>query len=357
MVEHNIDLNGKTILITGVAGFIGAKLAMELYKRNCNIKIIGIDNMNEYYNVSLKEKRLAKLMRNKTFVFVQEDITNKESVFSAFKQYKPQIVIHLAAQAGVRNSIINPDVYITNNIIGFYNIIEACRALNKKEENIVLNFVYASSSSVYGSNKKVPFSTNDKSERPCSLYAVTKKSNELMAYAYSQLYDIPTVGLRFFTVYGPDGRPDMLYFKLANKLKTGEKIQLYNYGNCVRDFTYIDDIINGIIRVLQYAPKRLDKENGKTIVPYKIYNLGKGKPEKLLDFVKILVEELMKVHILPENYNVEKAIELIPMQAGDVEMTWADTSDFQKDFEYVPNTELREGLRKFSEWYVMENSI
>lgn len=311
--------------------------------------------MNGYYNVNLKEKRLAELEAGiKAFVFLQEDITNREKILLIFRKYKPQIVINLAAQAGVRNSITNPDSYIMNNIIGFYNILEACRDLNKEEKNRILNLVYASSSSVYGSNVQVPFSINDTCERPCSLYAATKKSNELMAYVYSQLYDIPTVGLRFFTVYGPNGRPDMLYFKLADKMKSGERIQLYNFGKCKRDFTYIDDIVKGIIYVLQYAPVRKSVENEKTIAPYKIYNLGKGKTENLHEFVKILVEELERVHILPKNFNIEKYVELIPMQDGDVEMTWADITDFKRDFGYVPNTELREGLRKYSEWYAME---
>lgn len=355
MVEYNIDLNGKTILITGVAGFIGSKLAMELYKKVHNIRIIGIDNMNEYYDVSLKEKRVDELvLRIKSFVFLQEDITNKENIISVFRKYKPQIVINLAAQAGVRNSIINPDAYIMNNIIGFYNILEACRELNKGEKNKVLNLVYASSSSVYGSNTQIPFSINATCESPSSLYAATKKSNELMAYVYSKLYDIPTVGLRFFSVYGPNGRPDMLYFKLTDKLKARKRIQLYNYGKCMRDFTYIDDIVKGILYVLQYAPMRKNTVNGKPIAPYKIYNLGKGKPENLYEFVKILVEELKRVHILSKNFNVEKYVEFTSMQSGDVEITWADTTDFKRDFGYVPDTSLREGLRKFSEWYAME---
>lgn len=331
-------------IITGVAGFIGANLANKILNENDTIKIIGIDNMNNYYDVKIKEYRLRKLKKFKNFIFIKEDITNKNSINEIFKKYKPTIVINLAAQAGVRYSITNPDAYIESNIIGFYNILEACRYSKIK------HLIYASSSSVYGENKKVPFSTNDKVDTPVSLYAATKKSNELFAYAYSKLYNIPSTGLRFFTVYGPAGRPDMAYFSFTNKLIRNEKIKIYNFGKCERDFTYIDDIVEGILRVISRPPQKKIKDE-LVEPPFKIYNIGNGHPIKLLEFVTILQEELIRANVLPKDYDFEAHKELIAMQPGDVPITYADTKPLEMDFGYRPSTTLREGLRKFAEWY------
>ena len=334
---RKIDLDGKTILITGSSGFIGSFLAKRLLKENKDIKIIGFDNMNDYYDVRLKVERLKELQEYSNFIFIKGNLADKELVNKIFNDYKPNIVVNLGAQAGVRYSITNPDCYIESNVIGFYNILEACR--NNKPEHLV----YASSSSVYGGNTKIPFSTDDKVDHPVSLYAATKKSNELFAYTYAKLYKIPSTGLRFFTVYGPMGRPDMAYFGFTNKLINGEKIQIFNYGNCKRDFTYIDDIVEGIIRVIKGAP---DME-----VPYNVYNIGNSNPENLLDFVTILQEELVRAKVLPEDYDFESHKELVPMQKGDVEVTYADTTPLERDYGFKPNTPLRDGLRKFSLWY------
>ena len=338
-----INLNNKTIFITGVAGFIGSNLAMRLIKKN--IKIIGLDNLNDYYDVSLKEYRLKNLENNSNFLFIKGDLTDKKLIDEIFEKYKPEIVVNLAAQAGVRYSITNPDSYINSNIIGFYNILEACR------NNSIEHLVYASSSSVYGSNKNVPYSTDDKVDNPVSLYAATKKSNELLAHAYSKLYNIPTTGLRFFTVYGPAGRPDMAYFSFTNKLINNETIKIFNYGNCKRDFTYIDDIVEGIIRVMQGAPEQKQGEDNLPIPPYAIYNIGNSHPENLLDFVTILQEELIRADVLPDDYDFESHKELVPMQPGDVPITYADTTPLEEDFGFKPNTPLRDGLREFVEWY------
>ena len=335
----------KKILVTGSAGFIGSYLVKRLLDNPENI-IIGLDNMNNYYDVSLKEERLRNTnVTNRRYSFIRGDLSDKELIESIFERYKPDIVVNLAAQAGVRYSITNPDAYINSNIIGFYNILEACRHYP------VEHLVYASSSSVYGGNKKVPFSTDDKVDNPVSLYAATKKSNELLAHAYSKLYNIPTTGLRFFTVYGPAGRPDMAYFGFTNKLIKGETIEIYNYGNCKRDFTYIDDIVEGIIRVMEKAPKKKTGEDGLPLPPYKIYNIGNNNPENLLDFVQILSEELVRAEVLPSDFDFEAHKKLVPMQAGDVPITYADTSALEKDFGFKPHTSLREGLRKFAEWY------
>ena len=335
----------KTILVTGAAGFIGSNLVKKIYKELPESRIIGIDNMNDYYDVRLKEQRLEELMQYPTFTFIKGNIADKQLINDTFTQYQPQIVVNLAAQAGVRYSITNPDAYIESNLIGFYNILEACR------HNEVEHLVYASSSSVYGSNKKVPYSTDDKVDNPVSLYAATKKSNELMAHAYSKLYNIPSTGLRFFTVYGPAGRPDMAYFGFTNKLVKGEKIQIFNYGNCKRDFTYVDDIVEGVYRVMMKAPAKQVGEDGLPIPPYKVYNIGNNNPENLLDFVTILQEELIRAGVLPKDYNFEDYKELVPMQPGDVPITFADTSALEADFSFKPSTSLREGLRKFSIWY------
>lgn len=335
----------KTILVTGAAGFIGSNLVKKLYKELPKAQVIGIDNMNDYYDVRLKENRLEELMQYPSFVFIKGNIADKELINDVFTKYQPQIVVNLAAQAGVRNSITNPDAYIESNLIGFYNILEACR------HSEVEHLVYASSSSVYGSNKKVPYSTDDKVDNPVSLYAATKKSNELMAHAYSKLYNIPSTGLRFFTVYGPAGRPDMAYFGFTNKLVKGEKIQIFNYGNCKRDFTYVDDIVEGVYRVMMKAPAKQVGEDGLPIPPYKVYNIGNNNPENLLDFVTILQEELIRAGVLPQDYDFESHKELVPMQAGDVPTTYADTSALEADFGFKPSTGLREGLRKFAEWY------
>lgn len=346
MVTYNIDLTDKVILVTGAAGFIGANLAKRLLSDYANITVVGIDCITDYYDIRLKEERLKELSGyGKRFIFIKDNIANKEAIENIFKQYHPQVVVNLAAQAGVRYSITNPDAYIESNLIGFYNILEACR------HHEVEHLVYASSSSVYGSNKKVPYSTDDKVDNPVSLYAATKKSNELMAHAYSKLYNIPSTGLRFFTVYGPCGRPDMAYFGFTNKLIKGEKIQIFNYGNCKRDFTYIDDIVEGVIRVIQHAPEKQIGEDGLPIPPYKVYNIGNNQPENLLDFVTILQEELVRAGVLPKDYDFEFHKELVPMQPGDVPVTYADTSALEKDFNFKPSTSLRIGLRKFSEWY------
>ena len=337
------------ILVTGAAGFIGSNLVKKIYKELPTAHVIGIDNMNDYYDVRLKEERLKELMQYPTFTFIKGNIADKRLIEEVFTQYQPQIVVNLAAQAGVRYSITNPDVYIESNLIGFYNILEACR------HHEVEHLVYASSSSVYGSNKKVPYSTDDKVDNPVSLYAASKKSNELMAHAYSKLYNIPSTGLRFFTVYGPAGRPDMAYFGFTNKLVKGEKIQIFNYGNCKRDFTYVDDIVEGVYRVMMRAPIKQVGEDGLPIPPYKIYNIGNNCPENLLDFVTILQEELMRAGVLPQDYDFEAHKELVPMQAGDVPVTYADTSALEADFGFKPSTSLREGLRNFAEWYKSEN--
>lgn len=346
MVTYNIDLTNKVVLVTGAAGFIGANLAMRLLSDYTNITVVGIDCITDYYDIRLKEERLKELSGyGKRFIFVKDNIANKEAIENIFKQYHPQVVVNLAAQAGVRYSITNPDAYIESNLIGFYNILEACR------HHEVEHLVYASSSSVYGSNKKVPYSTDDKVDNPVSLYAATKKSNELMAHAYSKLYNIPSTGLRFFTVYGPCGRPDMAYFGFTNKLIKGEKIQIFNYGNCKRDFTYVDDIVEGVIRVMQHAPEKQTGEDGLPIPPYKVYNIGNNQPENLLDFVTILQEELVRAGVLPEDYDFESHKELVPMQPGDVPVTYADTTPLENDFGFKPNTSLRKGLREFSIWY------
>lgn len=331
--------------ITGIAGFIGHGLAKKILSENHNIKIIGLDNVNDYYDVNLKEYRLHQLEQYDNFYFIKGDLSDKTLINEIFNKYHPDIVINLAAQAGVRYSITNPDAYINSNIIGFYNILEACRHYPVK------HLVYASSSSVYGSNKKVPYSTDDKVDNPVSLYAATKKSNELLAHAYSKLYNIPTTGLRFFTVYGPAGRPDMAYFSFTNKLINGDKIQIFNYGQCKRDFTFIEDIVEGILRVAEKAPEKKDGEDGLPIPPYALYNIGNNNPVNLLDFITILQEELIRAKVLPENYDFESHKELVPMQPGDVPITYADTSALEKNFGYKPNTDLRTGLRKFSEWY------
>lgn len=342
----------KTYLITGSSGFIGSNLAKIILNEHPDIQVIGLDNMNDYYDVSLKEYRLKELEQFSNFKFIKGNIADKDLVNKIFADYRPSIVVNLAAQAGVRYSIDHPDTYIESNVIGFYNILEACR------HNPVEHLVYASSSSVYGGNTKVPFSTEDKVDNPVSLYAATKKSNELFAHCYSKLYDIPTTGLRFFTVYGPAGRPDMAYFGFTNKLIKGETIKIFNYGNCKRDFTYIDDIVEGIIRVMNKAPEKKKGSDGLPIPPYAVYNIGNSNPENLLDFVQILQEELIRAEVLPKDYNFEAHKELVPMQAGDVPITYADTTPLEKDFGFKPHTSLRDGLRKFAIWYkkfYMEN--
>ncbi len=356
MLEKNISLKGKTVLITGVAGFIGSSLALELLNSINDINIVGIDNMNDYYDVSLKEYRLQQINKclkevTGTFVFIRESIANKGIIDELFDKYRPSVVVNLAAQAGVRYSITNSDAYVEANLIGFYNILEACRHSYDDGKEGVQHLVYASSSSVYGSNKKVPYSTEDKVDNPVSLYAATKKSNELMAHAYSKLYNIPSTGLRFFTVYGPAGRPDMAYFGFTNKLRNNETIQIFNYGNCRRDFTYIDDIVEGVKRVMQVAPVKINGEDGLPIPPYKVYNIGNSHPENLLEFVDILQQELISAGVLPKEYDFESHKELVAMQPGDVPVTYADTLPLENDFGFKPDTSLREGLRNFARWY------
>lgn len=356
------NFDGKTILITGVAGFIGSNLAKRVCEENPTARVIGFDSVNDYYDVSLKEYRLKQLESLSNFEFIRGNLADRAAVNEIFEKYHPEIVVNLAAQAGVRYSIENPDAYIESNLIGFYNILEACRHSGEESGKSngfwselaghpVEHLVYASSSSVYGGNKKVPFSTDDKVDNPVSLYAATKKSNELLAHAYSKLYNIPSTGLRFFTVYGPAGRPDMAYFGFTNKLLNGEKIQIYNFGNCKRDFTYIDDIVEGVIRVMGRAPEKKQGEDGLPLPPYKVYNIGNSNPENLLDFVQILSEELVRAKVLPENYDFEAHKELVSMQPGDVPVTYADTTPLLDDFGFKPATPLREGLRKFAEWY------
>lgn len=357
MLTPNINLNNKTILVTGAAGFIGANLVTELLNAAESVNIVGLDNMNDYYDVSIKEYRLAeieKLASEKTaskWTFVKGSIADKALIENIFSEHKPDIIVNLAAQAGVRYSITNPDVYMESNVIGFYNILEACRHSYDEGGHPVEHLVYASSSSVYGSNKKVPYSTDDKVDNPVSLYAATKKSNELMAHAYSKLYNIPSTGLRFFTVYGPAGRPDMAYFGFTNKLLKGQTIEIFNHGNCKRDFTYVDDIVEGVKRVMQRAPEKRSGEDGLPIPPYRIYNIGNNNPENLLDFVTILQEELIRAGVLPFDYDFEAHKKLVPMQPGDVPVTYADTSALEEDMGFKPSTSLRDGLRKFAEWY------
>ena len=348
MLQQNVELNGKKILVTGAAGFIGSNLCKELLGKTKDSIIVGLDNMNDYYDVSIKEYRLNELDRlssASSWKFVKADLSDKTSIDALFDEYRFDVVVNLAAQAGVRYSIDHPEVYIESNIIGFFNILEACR------NHPVEHLVYASSSSVYGGNTKIPFSVDDQVDHPVSLYAATKKSNELMAHCYSKLYNIPSTGLRFFTVYGPAGRPDMAYFGFTNKLINGETIKIFNYGNCKRDFTYVDDIVNGIARVMQCAPEKKNGEDGLPLPPYRIYNIGNSNPENLLDFVQILCEELVRANVLPEDYDFEAHKQLVPMQAGDVPVTYADTSALEKDFGFKPATSLRDGLRKFAEWY------
>ena len=346
MVTYNVTLENKTVLVTGAAGFIGANLAKRLLNDFATVKVIGIDSITDYYDVRLKQERLDELNRyGERFIFVKDNIANKAAIEDIFSQYQPLVVVNLAAQAGVRYSITNPDAYIESNLIGFYNILEACR------HHGIEHLVYASSSSVYGSNKKVPYSTDDKVDNPVSLYAATKKSNELMAHAYSKLYNIPSTGLRFFTVYGPCGRPDMAYFGFTNKLLKGDTIQIFNYGNCKRDFTFVDDIVEGVVRIMQHAPEKQNGEDGLPIPPYKVYNIGNSSPENLLDFVQILQEELIRAGVLPQDYDFEAHKQLVPMQPGDVPVTFADTTPLEEDFGFRPHTSLREGLRKFAEWY------
>ncbi len=351
MLTQNVILSNKTVLITGAAGFVGSNLVKELLRTVPQANIVGLDNMNDYYDVSIKDYRLSEIEKlaaehpESKWEFVRGNIADRALIESLFEKHKFDVVVNLAAQAGVRYSITNPDVYIESNIIGFYNILEACRA------NPVEHLVYASSSSVYGTNKKIPYSTDDKVDNPVSLYAATKKSNELMAHAYSKLYNIPSTGLRFFTVYGPAGRPDMAYFGFTNKLLKGETIEIFNYGNCKRDFTYVDDIVEGVKRVMQCAPEKQDGEDGLPLPPYRVYNIGNNNPENLLDFVTILQEELLRAEVLPANYDFEAHKKLVPMQPGDVPITYADVSALERDFGFKPSTSLREGLRKFARWY------
>ena len=346
MLPYNVELDGKTVLVTGVSGFIGSNLVRRLFHDFRNIKLIGIDSITDYYDINIKYERLKEVkLLNRDWTFVRASIADKDVIKKIFSENKISVVVNLAAQAGVRYSITNPDAYIQSNIIGFYNILEACR------HHEVEHLVYASSSSVYGSNKKIPYSTDDKVDNPVSLYAATKKSNELMAHAYSKLYNIPSTGLRFFTVYGPAGRPDMAYFGFTDKLVKGETIKIFNYGNCKRDFTYIDDIVEGVVRVMQHAPEKQNGEDGLPIPPYKVYNIGNNSPENLLDFVTILQEELITAKVLPADYDFEAHKELVPMQLGDVPVTFADTIPLERDFDFRPSTPLRDGLRAFAEWY------
>ena len=346
MVKYNVDLEGKTVLVTGAAGFIGSNLVKRLFRDFKDIKVVGIDSVTDYYDVNIKYERLKEIESlNRDWTFVKASIADRDVVNDLFDKYHFSVVVNLAAQAGVRYSITNPDAYIESNLIGFYNILEACR------HHEVEHLVYASSSSVYGSNKKVPYSTDDKVDNPVSLYAATKKSNELMAHAYSKLYNIPSTGLRFFTVYGPAGRPDMAYFGFTDKLVKGETIKIFNYGNCKRDFTYVDDIVEGVVRVMQHAPEKQTGEDGLPIPPYKLYNIGNNSPENLLDFVTILQEELIAAQVLPADYDFDAHKELVPMQPGDVPVTYADTSALEEDFGFKPCTSLREGLKHFAQWY------
>lgn len=356
MLDINVNLDGKTILVTGAAGFIGSNLVLEIFRSCENTSVIGLDNMNDYYDVSIKEYRLSCIENRVkestcTWKFIKGNLADKKLIDSCFDEYGFDVVVNLAAQAGVRYSITNPDVYIESNIIGFYNILEACRHSFDEGKHPVSHLVYASSSSVYGSNKKIPYSTDDKVDNPVSLYAATKKSNELLAHAYSKLYNIPSTGLRFFTVYGPAGRPDMAYFGFTNKLIKGDTIQIFNYGNCKRDFTYVDDIVEGIKRVMQCAPEKINGDDGLPIPPYRIYNIGNNSPENLLDFVDILQQELVRAEVLPKDYDFESHKRLVPMQPGDVPVTYADVSALERDFGFKPSTSLREGLRRFAEWY------
>ena len=346
MLSYNVELDGKTVLVTGAAGFIGSNLVMRLFHDFRNIRVIGIDSITDYYDVNIKYERLKEIESlDRDWTFVRTSIADKDVVERIFSENKISVVVNFAAQAGVRYSITNPDAYVQSNLIGFYNILEACRHYE------VEHLVYASSSSVYGSNKKIPYSTDDKVDNPVSLYAATKKSNELMAHAYSKLYNIPSTGLRFFTVYGPAGRPDMAYFGFTNKLREGKTIQIFNYGNCKRDFTYIDDIVEGVVRIMQHAPEKQNGEDGLPIPPYKVYNIGNNSPENLLDFVTILQEELITAKVLPADYDFEAHKELVPMQQGDVPVTFADTTPLEHDFDFRPSTPLRDGLRAFAEWY------
>lgn len=349
-VKTKIDLSGKTVLVTGAAGFIGSFLSERLLSDFEDIRVIGFDSVNDYYDIRLKESRLEKLQKHENFTFIKANLADKDKVNEVFCKYSPQIVVNLAAQAGVRYSITNPDTYIESNIIGFYNILEACRH-SYDGATPVEHLVYASSSSVYGSNKKVPYNTDDKVDNPVSLYAATKKSDELMAHAYSKLYNIPSTGLRFFTVYGPAGRPDMAYFGFTDKLLRGETIRIFNYGNCKRDFTYIDDIVEGVVRVMQGAPERKNGEDGLPVPPYAVYNIGNQSPENLLDFVDILQQELIAAGVLPNDYDFEAHKQLVPMQPGDVPVTYADTTPLERDYGYKPSTDLRTGLRNFARWY------
>ena len=346
MVQFNVNLEGKTVLVTGAAGFIGSNLVKRIFKDFENVRVVGLDSITDYYDVNIKHERLNEIEAlNRDWKFVKGNLSDKAHIDQLFAEEKFAVVVNLAAQAGVRYSITNPRSYIESNLIGFYNILEACR------NNEVEHLVYASSSSVYGSNKKVPYSTDDKVDNPVSLYAATKKSNELMAHAYSKLYNIPSTGLRFFTVYGPAGRPDMAYFGFTNKLREGKTIQIFNYGNCKRDFTYVDDIVEGVVRVMQHAPEKMNGEDGLPVPPYKVYNIGNSAPENLLDFVTILQEELIAAKVLPSDYDFEAHKELVPMQAGDVPVTFADTTPLEEDFGFRPSTPLREGLRAFAQWY------
>lgn len=357
MKTKNVELKNKTVLVTGSAGFIGSNLVLELLKTQSPIKIVGIDNMNDYYDVSIKEWRLTEIEKEaakhpeSSYNFIRGDIADRDAIDDIFNTYHPDVVVNLAAQAGVRYSITNPDAYVNSNLIGFYNILEACRHSYDNGAKGVEHLVYASSSSVYGSNKKVPYSTDDKVDNPVSLYAATKKSNELLAHAYSKLYNIPSTGLRFFTVYGPAGRPDMAYFGFTNKLLKGQTIQIFNYGNCKRDFTYVDDIVEGVKRVMTGAPERKVGEDGLPVPPYAVYNIGNQNPENLLDFVTILQEELIRAQVLPADYDFEAHKELVPMQPGDVPVTYADCEPLLRDYGFKPSTSLREGLRRFAEWY------
>ena len=346
MVNYNVDLEGKTVLVTGAAGFIGGNLVKRLFHDVKNIRIVGIDSITDYYDFNIKKERLKEIEAlNRDWTFIHDSIANKKAVETIFTDNRIAVVVNLAAQAGVRYSITNPDAYIESNLVGFYNLLEACR------HHDVGHLVYASSSSVYGSNKKVPYSTDDKVDNPVSLYAATKKSNELMAHAYSKLYNIPSTGLRFFTVYGPAGRPDMAYFSFANKLREGKTIQLFNYGRCKRDFTYVDDVVEGVVRIMQHAPEKQNGEDGLPIPPYKVYNIGNSSPENLLDFVTILQEELIAADVLSKDFDFEAHKEFVPMQLGDVPVTYADTILLEQDFDFKPSTSLRKGLRAFAEWY------